>query len=433
MPNITVAVIILFGLFFGMMLLKVSVSFSLGISAMVTAFYLKVPILVIAQQMVKGVEINALLAIPFFILVGEIMSQGGISERLVNFSNVILGRLRGGLALVDVLACMFFGGISGSAIADVSSVGSIMIPMMKKKGYDADYSVSVTVTSATQGILVPPSHNMILYSIVAGGVSIGALFLAGILPAAVLCLAVMITAYIISVKRKYPKEEKYTLKEALKITRGAILGLFTPIIILVGVVSGIFTATESGAIACVYSMIVTFAIYRKVPVSQLKSIIYRTLKTMAIVMTLIATANAFGWVLAYLGVPALMTKALLSVSSSKVVILLLINLLLLFLGCIMDMTPLILIMTPILLPVATALGLSPVHFGIILLLNLAIGLCTPPVGSALFVGCAIGKMKIGNVMKSILPFYVSMFVVLMLVTYIPEVSSFLPKLFMLGK
>lgn len=433
MPDLTLAIFILFGVFALLLVLRVPIAFTLVISAIVTATYLKIPLLVIAQQMVKGVQSFSLLAIPFFIISGEIMGQGGMSRRLIEFSNIIVGRLRGGLALVNVLASMFFGGISGSAVADASSIGSILIPMMKKKGYDTDYSVGVTITGACQGVLIPPSHNMIIYSVAAGGVSVGSLFLGGMVPGIMLGIALMVMSYIIAVKRNYPKGDKVNLKDALKITKDAALGLFTAVIIIGGVISGVFTATESAAIACVYAFFVTFFVYREIPLSSMKKILYTSLRTLALVMTLISTASAFGWVLAYLKVPALATQALLSVSSNKYVLLLLINILLLVLGCIMDMAPLILICTPILFPVMLKIGVHPVHFGVILILNLAIGLCTPPVGSALFVGCAIGKISIEKMTKALLPFYATMVLVLILVTYVPDVVMFIPNLMMPAK
>lgn len=428
MPDTSLAIVLLLGSFGVFLLLRISITFSLIVSSILTAFYLKIPLMAIVQRMVQGVNVFSLLAIPFFILAGEIMGAGGISRRLIVFSNLLVGRVRGGLAQVNVLASMFFGGISGSAVADVSSIGTMLIPMMKEKGYDADYSVAVTVTSACQGIIIPPSHNMIIYSLAAGGVSVGRLFLGGFLPGVVLGLALMIMSYIIAVKRKYPKEGRYTLKEAIRITKEAVLGMFTAIIIIGGVISGVFTATESAAIACVYAFFITFFVYREIPLKAMNRILQNCLKTLAMVMSLIAAASAFGWLLAFLKVPALATEALLSVTQNRIALLLLINLLLLLMGCIMDMAPLILITTPILYPVVVgSLGMSPIQFGILLMLNLGIGLCTPPVGSALFVGCAIGKISIEKAAKAMLPFYLIMVVVLMLVTFIPEISLTVPN------
>ena len=429
-PN-DLAILILLGGFVLFLILKVPITFSLAISAILTAVYLNIPLLSIVQRMVQGVNSFSLLAIPFFILAGEIMSQGGISRRLIQFSNVLIGRVPGGLAQVNVLASMFFGGISGSAVADVSSIGTMLIPMMKEKGYDDDYSVGITVTSACQGVIIPPSHNMIIYAMAAGGVSVGRLFLGGLLPGIMLGVSLMIISLIIAVKRKYPKERKYSLKESLIISKDAFLGLITAIIIIGGVITGIFTATESAAIACVYAFIVTFFIYKEIHIKRFKNILYSSLKTLAMVMSLIAAASAYGWLLAYLKVPAAATNLLLTISDNKVVLLLLINLLLLILGTIMDMAPLILITTPILYPVVvTALGMSPIQFGIMLILNLGIGLCTPPVGSALFVGCAIGKIPIEKAAKAMLPLYLMMIIVLLMITFIPAISLFVPNLIM---
>ncbi|AYO31119.1 TRAP transporter large permease [Biomaibacter acetigenes] len=426
----TTAITLLLGSFACLIILRVPIAFSLGISSVITAAYLHVPLAMMAQAMVRGINSFSLLAIPFFILAGEIMGEGGISQRLITFSNVIVGRIRGGLALVNVLASMFFGGISGSSVADTSSIGSILIPMMKKKGYDDDYSVAVTITGSTQGILIPPSHNMIIYSLVAGGVSVGRLFLAGMIPGIVLGLALMLLSYIIAVRRGYPAGEPASLKTALIATKDAALGLLTAVIVVGGVITGFYTATEAAAVAAVYAFIVTFFIYRDIPLSKMSLILMKSLKTLAIVMALIATSNAFGWLLAYLKVPALATKALLSISSNKYVVLFVINILLLFLGCIMDMAPLILITTPILLPVALQLGVDPVHFGIIMMLNLAIGLLTPPVGSTLFVGCAIGNISIEKLSRSMIPFYLTMIIVLLFITYVPQIVMFMPDLLM---
>ena len=431
MPELTIAAWILLGSFALLLILRVPITFALAASSIFTAIYLKIPLMAIIQQMVQGVNSFSLLAIPFFIISGEIMGEGGISQRLINFANLIVGRFRGGLALVNVLASMFFGGISGSAVADVSSIGAILIPMMKKEGYDSDYSVAVTVTGACQGILIPPSHNMIIYSLAAGGVSVGRLFLGGFIPGITLGIGLMTLSYIIAVRRNYPTGRTYSFREAISITKDALLGIFTAVIILGGVISGIFTATESAAIACVYAFIITFFVYREIPISRMSKILYSSLRTLAMVMSLIASAKAFGWLLAYLKIPALVTASLLNITSNPILLLLLINGLLLLLGCIMDMAPLILITTPILYPiVVNSLGMDPVQFGIMMMLNLAIGLCTPPVGSALFVGCAIGKIPIERATIAMLPFYLGMIVVLMFVTFMPAMSMFIPNLLM---
>lgn len=427
----TIAIIILLSSFGLLLILRIPITFSLLTSSIITAIYLHLPLEAILQTMVRGITNFSLLAIPFFILAGQIMGEGGITKRIIEFSNVLIGRFRGGLAQVNVLASMFFGGVSGSAVADVSSIGVMLIPMMKRKGYDTDFSVAVTVTSACQGVIIPPSHNMIIYAFAAGGVSVGRLFLGGMIPGILLGIGLMILCGIISIKKNYPKEQGYSLKKSILIAINASLGLFTFIIIMGGVILGVFTATESAAIACIYAFIITFFVYREIPYKRLLKIFYETLKTLAMVMSLIAAASAFGYLLARLRVPALATNALLSITRNKYLLLLLINILLLLLGCIMDMAPLILICTPILYPVVVqAMGMNPIQFGVMLILNLAIGLCTPPVGSALFVGCAIGDISIEKETKSLLPFYFIMIGVLLLITYFPIFSTFIPDLIM---
>jgi tripartite ATP-independent transporter DctM subunit len=430
MTTSSIAIAILLISFIVLVILKVPVTFSLAISSILTAIYYEVPLMLIAQRMIKGIQSSSLLAIPFFILAGEIMSQGGISRRLIEFSNAIIGRVRGGLAQVNILSSMFFGGISGSAVADVSSIGSVLIPMMKKDGYDDDYSVGVTVTSACQGVIIPPSHNMIIYSVAAGGVSVGKLFLAGIIPGIMLGVGIMIVSYLLAIKRGYPKGEKMSLLDKVKVTINASLGLLTAVIIVGGVMTGKFTATESAAVASLYAFIITFFVYREIPLRRMKSILYNSLKTLSLVLGLIAAASAFGHMLALLKVPALATNALLNVTDNKFILLFLVIALVLLLGCIMDMAPLILILTPILLPVITTLGMDPIQFGVVLILNLGIGLCTPPVGSALYVGSAIGKVSLEKMTKSLLPFYAVMVVVLLLITYVPAITMFLPNLFL---
>lgn len=419
---------ILLGTFVVLLVLHTPISFALLASAILTSFYLQVPLMSVAVQMVKGIHSFSLLAIPFFILAGEIMGAGGISRRIIEFTNVLVGRVRGGLAQVNILASMFFGGISGSAIADVSSIGALLIPMMVDSGYDEDYSVDVTITSACQGLIIPPSHNMIIFAVSAGGLSVGRLFLGGILPGVLLGVALMVISYVIAVKRGYPKGEKVSFQEGLRIAGSAVLGLLTAVIIIGGVIGGIFTATESAAVACLYAFVITFFVYREIPVSRMDEILMSALKTLATVLALLASCNAFGWFLAYLRVPALITSALLGVSSNRTVVLLLINILLLALGTIMDMAPLIMITTPILLPVTQAIGMDPVQFGVMMVLNLAIGLCTPPVGAVLFVGCTIGKISMEKLTRSLIPFYAAMIAVLMLVTFVPQVVLFVPDL-----
>lgn len=419
---------ILLAVFVVLLLLRVPVALCLAVSSFVTTIYLGIDLAAIVQRMVSGLNSFSLIAIPFFILAGEIMNEGGISRRLINLANVIVGKVRGGLAMVNVLSSTFFGGISGSAVADVSSIGSVLIPMMKKQKYDAEYSVAVTISSAAQGVLIPPSHNMIIYSTAAGGVSVGALFMGGIIPGIALGLILMIFAYAIAVKRNYPKGEPIKREQVPKIVREGLLGLFTAVIIIGGILSGIFTATESAAIGALYAFIISFFVYKDVPISAMGNILKRTVKTLSMVLFLIAASSAFGWLLAFLKVPAMVTETLLAVSPNDFVTLLIINIILLVLGMFMDMAPLILIATPILLPVAIEAGMDPVQFGVVLILNLAIGLVTPPVGTCLFVGCAIGKIPIEKATKGMLPFYGAMIVILLLITFVPDITLKLPEL-----
>lgn len=425
------AVVLLLGSFFLLIIMRMPIAFALGFSAFLTAWYLDIPFLMIAQSIVGGINVFVLLAVPFFILAGEMMSQGGISNRLVELSKALVGRFRGGLAMVNIQASMFFGGISGSSVADTSSIGSVMIPMMKKNGYEADFATAVTVASSVQGVLIPPSHNIILYALVAGGgISIGQLFLAGIVPGVFLGLALMVFSYIMAVKRKYPKGESYSFKATLIALRDSILGLFTVMIVVVGVIAGVFTATEAAAIAVVYAFIITFFVYREVPFKQMGSILKNTLGTISIVLILIGTSGAFGWLMNYLNVTTVIGDGLLGVSDSKIVILLLSNLILLVLGTFMDMAALILLITPVLLPVVTSVGMDPVHFGVVMMLNLGIGLLTPPVGGTLFVGSAISGVSIEKLSITMLPFYGVMILVLLIITFIPEIVMFIPTYFM---
>lgn len=424
----TTAVIILAVSFFFLILLRFPISITLAGSTLVTLIYLDLPWVVVGQRMIQGINSFPLLAIPFFILAGQIMSAGGMAIRLVNFAQLFVGAVRGGLALVNCVACMFFGNISGSAAADVSSIGSVLIPAMKKKGYDADYAVAVTTSASIQGVIFPPSHNLVLFSVAAGGVSVSSLFLGGIVPGLVLMFTLMIISYTIAVKRNYPKGEPITWSQVPKIIRDGFLSLMTGVIILGGILSGWFTATEAGAVACVYAFILTFFVYKDVPLRHVSLILKRTFRTVAMVLFLIAASDAFGWILAYLQVPAMLTDLFLSVSDNPYVILLMINILLLLIGFPMDMAPMILIMTPILLPVATALGIDPIHFGIIMILNCGIGLITPPVGTVLFIGCALGKVPVSQATKASWPFFFAMCIALLLVTYIPQISLWLPHL-----
>ncbi len=427
--DVNTAIAILFISFFLFILLRLPITFALAGSTAITMLYVGVPLMSLVQQMSKSINSFSLMAIPFFILAGEIMCVGGISDRLLAFANVLVGRFRGGLSHVNIVASMFFGGISGSAVADVSSLGSVEIPMMVKAGYTPEFSTAITVTGACQGVLIPPSHNMIIYSLAAGGVSVGALFLGGFIPGVLMGLCLMVVSVYMSIKHDFPKGKSYSLKEALLITKDALFALGTALIIFFGTALGFFTATESAAIACIYAFIVSFFVYRELKLSMMPKVLMNTVKTISMVFSLIAAAGAFGWMLAFLKIPTLVTHFVLGLSDNVFVILLAMNLLLLFLGAIMDMAPLIVIMTPILLPVATACGMSPVQFGVMLIYNLAIGLCTPPVGSALFVGCGISKLSLERVGRTMLPMFVAMIFGLLLVTYVPAISMALPTMF----
>jgi len=372
-----------------------------------------------------------MLTIPFFVLAGAIMAEGGMARRLVAFANALVGlvRVRGGLSAVNVLATTFLSGISGSAVADTSAIGSVMIPQMEKTGYPRVFATNVTISASVQALLVPPSHNAVIYSLATGGtISIISLFMAGVAPGLLLGASLIILCLVLAYRDGHPRGESVALREALKIAIDALWGLVTLAIILGGILGGVFTAIEAGAVACLWAFFVTMFIYRDYRWRELPQLVHRTMRTVAMVMTLIAFASSVGYVMALMQVPARVTAVLLTLSSDKNVILLLINVLLLVLGCLLDMAPSILICTPILLPVVVKFGVDPVHFGMIMLLNLGIGLCHPPVGAILFVGCAVGRVTIEQVVREIWPFYAVMFIVLMLVTYIPSISLWLPRL-----
>ncbi len=425
----TLGPILLLGGLFALLVIGMPIAYALGLSAVATALYIGIPLEAVWLKVSDGVDNFALLAIPFFVFAGALMAEGGMAWRLVAFANIFVGFLRGGLAMVNVLASMFFGGISGSSIADVSSIGSIMIPMMRKQGYDDHFSVNITITSATQGIIIPPSHNAIIYSYAAGGtVSIAQLFLAGVIPGVMVGLSLMVLAFIVSYRKGYPKGRVVPLREALKITWEALAGLATVVIIVGGVIGGFFTPTESAAVAVVWAFLITMFVYRDIGWKRLPQVLHSVIRTVAMVMIVIGFASAFGYLMTLMQLPAKATALLLTVSENKYVVLVMINFMLLVLGTFMDMAPLLLICTPILLPVIHALGIDPVHFGIVMMLNLGIGLVTPPVGTTLFVGCAIGKVPIERASRHLWPFWIAMLVVLMLVTYIPALSLWIPSL-----
>ncbi|MDB2593725.1 TRAP transporter large permease [Porticoccaceae bacterium] len=422
--------LILFGALIILLVIGVPVAFSLGLASLATMVYLDIPLVVAFQRMAAGMNVFALMAIPFFIYAGELMNQSGIAERLVKFAHSLLARVRGGLGLVNVSSSMMFGAISGSAVASASAMGSTLIPMMKKQGYDADYAVNVTATAATTGLLIPPSHNMIIYAISAGGgLSIGSLFLAGIVPGILLGLGLMLVTYLVAVKRGYPRGAFPGWSQVLRHFIGALPGLFTVFIILGGILSGVFTATESSAIAVIYTVIVAVFVYRSLNWNGFVTASINAVKTTAMILLIIGAAGSFGWLLAVMEVPVQLSTALLTISENPLIILLIVNLILLMLGTFMDMSPLIVITTPIFLPVMVGIGMDPVQFGIMLILNLGLGLVTPPVGTVLFVTCAVGGIRIEDTLRSIWPFYFVFIAVLALVTYLPSTTLFLPSLF----
>ena len=421
---------VLFGSFTFLLLIGTPVAFCLGISSFATVMYLGLPPVVVFQRLNSGVSVFALMAIPFFIYAGDLMVRGDIARRLVALAGAFVGHLRGGLGQVNVLSSVMFGGVSGSAAADASAVGGLMVPQMKERGYDVDYAVNITVVSSIIALLLPPSHNMIIYSIAAGGrISIADLFTAGIIPGLLLALALMVVAWWVAKQKNYPTQPFEGFRRIGHYFLSAAPGLILVAIIFGGVRSGIFTASESSNIAVVYALLVTFFVYRSLSWHDFVEATFAAVRTTAMVLMVIGCAASFGWLLAFLKVPASMVSLLQGVSDNPIVILLLLNLILLILGVFMDMSPLIIITTPIFLPVALAFGVDPVHFGVILILNLGIGLCTPPVGAVLFVGCAVGRIPVWDAVKTIWPFYGAAFIVLMLVTYIPALSLWLPSLF----
>jgi tripartite ATP-independent transporter DctM subunit len=421
---------VLLGSFTVLMLIGMPVAYAMGLAALIGALWIDIPIDAVMIQVAAGVNKFSLLAIPFFVLAGAIMAEGGMSRRLVAFASVLVGFIRGGLSLVNILASTFFGAISGSSMADTASIGSVLIPEMAKKGYPKDFATAVTVSGSVQAILIPPSHNAIIYSLAAGGsISIAALFVAGVLPGLLLGLTLATLCLFVAKKRNFPRGQRIPLKQALKITLDALWGLMTMVIILGGILSGVFTATESASIAVSWAFFVTMFVYRDYKWRDLPKLMHRVVKTLSIVMILIGFAAAFGYIMTLMLIPQQITAAFTTVSKEPWVILLMINILLLLLGTLMDMAPLILIMTPILLPVVTSIGVDPVHFGMIMMVNLGMGLITPPVGAVLFVGSAIAKLPIEQVTKALIPFFAAMLFVLGMVTYVPAVSLWLPRIF----
>ncbi len=424
------AIVVLLVSFFVMIILRFPIAYAVAISSMFCLLYQGQNLMTICQQMVKGISSFSLMAVPFFITMGCLMGSGGISEKLIALANACVGWMTGGMAMVNIVASYFFGGISGSASADTASLGSILIPMMVDQGYDGGFSTAVTITSSCEGLLVPPSHNMVIYAMSAGGVSVGSLFLAGYIPGGILAISLMVGSYIISKKRNYPKGDKFSLKVLIKQLSVSIWALAAIIIVVVGVVGGIFTATESAAIAVIYSLIVSVFVYKGLTWKGVWETLEQCVDTLSIVLILISTSSIFGFCLTTLHVPDLAANAIIGVTDNPIILALLLNLILLVLGCIMDMAPIILIATPILLPIAQSIGIGAIQFGIMMILNCGIGLLTPPVGAVLFIGSAVAKLPMEKVVKDTLPFYLCMLITLLLITFIPGISMFLPNLLM---
>ena len=421
-----VVVVILFLL----ILMKVPISFSLCISTIAGVLLTaRLPLAVVAQRMYNSLDSFTLIAVPLFILTGNIMAMGGVTEDLMKFCDVFVGRFRGGLAYVNVLQSMIFAGITGTAQADTASIGSILIPTMEQKGFEKDFSVAVTAASSTIGILIPPSIPMVLYG-VAGGVSIGSMFAGGVVPGILFGLVQMVVVFFFARKRNYPREAGHPFKVALKVCLRSLPALMTIVIIIGGAISGLFTATEASAIACVYSLILGMFYYKEIKITDIPKLVLNSAKTMGISALMISAATALSWFLTSQGIPQAITKSLLSVTSNRVLIIMLINLILIVVGMFFDLAPAVTLFTPILLPIATAVGIHPIHFGIIMVVNLAIGLITPPVGVCLFLSSSIANTTITKVLKAFLPFYLVMFAVLLLVSFVPQISMWLPSLMM---
>jgi tripartite ATP-independent transporter DctM subunit len=417
--------------FFGLLIFGVPVAFAIGLSAVATIVYEGLPLAVVFQRMTAGMNIFSFLAIPFFVFAGELMLHGGVADRIVQFAKDMVGHIRGGLGMANVLACTLFGGVSGSPVADVSATGAVMIPMMKREGYDADYAVNVTTHASLVGALMPTSHNMIIYSLAAGGkVSIAALIVAGLLPALVLTICMLAAAYLVAIRRGYPAGVFPGMKAVIRSAAAAIPGLFVIVIIITGILAGIFTATEAAAVAVIYAILLGIFFYRSLGHRQLIKAAAKAVKTTGIVLLLIGVSNTFGYLIALYGVAQQTGDAISAISTSPWVVFLLINVILFVLGTFLDMAATILICTPIFLPIAAAYGMDPVQFGMVMLINCALGLNTPPVGTTQFVGCAIGEISIGQVMKTIWPFYTALIVALFAVTYVPAFSLALPRYFL---
>ena len=427
-----IGIVVLVVSFFFLLIVGVPIAYSIGVAGVLTMLVHidSLPALTTyAMRMASGLDSFALLAIPFFILAGNIMNSGGIALRLIDFAKVLVGRLPGGLAVVNVVANMLFGAISGSAAAAASAIGSIMTPEMRKAGYDPHFSAAVNISSATTGMTIPPSNVLIVYSLASGGVSVSALFMAGYLPGILTGIAIMIVAALFAAKAGYPVGERVPFKEAIRYFFRAVPSLMLLVIVIGGILAGWFTATEASAIAVLYALLLSF-FYKELTWKDLPEVLLRSARTTAIVLLLVATCTGLSWIMSYENIPQTVSRLLLAISDNPVVILLLINVILLAVGIFMDMTPAVLIFTPIFLPIATQqLGMDPVHFGIMMVLNLCVGLCTPPVGSVLFIGCSVGGVRIDQVIRPLIPLFVAMVVVLLMVAFLPDLSLLIPRLF----
>ncbi|PJG85202.1 TRAP transporter large permease [Conservatibacter flavescens] len=423
--------LVMFSTFFILVFLGIPISFSIGLATLSAGFLMlpaKTTLIVAGQKIATGLDSFSLLAIPFFILAGSLMNSGGIATRLINFSQILVGRVPGSLGHVNVLANMMFGSISGSAVAAAAAVGGTMSPLQQKAGYDPAYSAAINVSSCITGLLIPPSNVMIVYALTAGGISVATLFMAGYIPGIMMGLGIMLINYIIAKKRHYPISAKPTVSQFIKYSIEAIPSLLMVLVVIGGILGGIFTATEASAIAVVYTFVLSVLIYKEIKFRELPKIILEAVVTTSIVLFLIGVSVAMSWAMTNADIPYMVNELLISISDNLLVILLIINILLLIIGIFMDMTPAVLIFTPIFLPIVKELGMDPVHFGIMMIFNLCIGLCTPPVGSALFVGCSVSGVKLQDLIKPMLPFFAILLLTLLLVTYIPQLSLFLPQL-----
>lgn len=428
MSTTAVAALILVSSFILLMILRLEIAYAMGVSTILTLLYLNVPLSIVYQGLITGTGDFTLLAIPFFVFMGDLMCEGKIIDKIVVLAEAMVGWMRGGLSMVNCVASFLFGGISGSPVADVASLGPIETDMMHKGGYEKDWSWCMTMATSIQGMLVPPSHNMVIYAVAAGSVSIGALLVAGILPGAVLCITMCIFSYFYAKKANVPVSGRFSMAHFLKAFVSAFFPMLTIVIVVGGVTGGIMTATEASAFAVAYALLLTVVILRTIPVKRIYSVAKKTCNTLSSIMILMGVSYAFGWVVAYLGLPKMIANSMLSLTTNKYLLLLMSNILLLFLGCFMSMGSILLIVTPILLPILMSVGVDPVHFGVIMIFNCGVGLCTPPVGGVLYVASGISGIKLEHLSRRMLPFYALMIVALLIITFIPQVSLWLPNL-----